>query len=57
MAPLVYVIAIGLSFFRAEVSLVLYALVPLLYILPGRIDIHWGGRDQGKSKTHQDAVK
>jgi uncharacterized membrane protein len=57
MAPLVYVIAIGLSFFRAEVSLALYALVPILYILPGRIDIHWGGRHQGKSKTDQAAVK
>jgi hypothetical protein len=40
MAPLVYVIAIGLSFFRPEASLALYALVPILYILPGRIDIH-----------------
>jgi len=57
MAPLVYVIAIGLSFFRAEMSLALYALVPILYILPGRIDIHWGGRHQGKSKTDQAAVK
>ena len=57
MGPLVYVIAIGLSFFRAEVSLALYALVPMLYILPGRIDIHWGGRRQGKSKTDQAAVK
>ena len=57
MGPLVYVIAIGLSFFRAEVSLALYALVPILYILPGRIDIHWGGRRQGKSKTDQAAVK
>jgi len=56
-APLVYVIAIGLSFFRAEMSLALYALVPILYILPGRIDIHWGGRHQGKSKTDQAAVK
>ena len=57
MGPLVYVIAIGLSFFRAEVSLALYALVPILYILPGRIDIHWVGRRQGKSKTDQAAVK
>ena len=57
MGPLVYVIAIGLSFFRAEVSLAIYALVPMLYILPGRIDIHWGGRRQGKSKTDQAAVK
>jgi len=52
MAPVVYVIAIGLSFIKAELSLALYALVPILYILPGRIDIHWGGRQQGKSKTN-----
>jgi hypothetical protein len=57
MAPLVYVIAIALSFFRPELSLALYALVPILYILPGRIDIHWGGRHQGKSKTDQATVK
>jgi TMEM175 potassium channel family protein len=57
MGPLVYVIAIGLSFFRAEVSLALYALVPILYILPGRIDIHWVRRRQGKSKMDQAAVK
>jgi hypothetical protein len=43
--------------FRTEVSLALYALVPILYIVPGRIDIHWGGRHQGKSKTDQGAVK
>jgi hypothetical protein len=29
MAPLVYVIAIALSFFRPELSLALYALVPI----------------------------
>jgi uncharacterized membrane protein len=52
MAPVVYVIAIALSFIKAELSLALYALVPILYILPGRIDIHWGGRQQGKSKTN-----
>jgi uncharacterized membrane protein len=57
MAPCVYVIAIALSFFRTDLSLVLYALVPVLYILPGRIDIHWGGRHQGRSKTDQSAVK
>jgi uncharacterized membrane protein len=44
MAPLVYVVAIALSLVRTELSLILYALVPLLYILPGRIDIHWGRR-------------
>jgi uncharacterized membrane protein len=52
MAPVVYVIAIGLSFIKAELSLALYALVPILYILPGRIDIHWGERQRGKSKTN-----
>jgi uncharacterized membrane protein len=51
MAPLVYILAIVLCFFNTGVSLALYALVPILYILPGRIDIHWGGRHQGKSKA------
>lgn len=50
IGPFVYVIAIGLSLLRPEVSLALYALVPILYILPGRIDIHWGGRPRAKSK-------
>jgi uncharacterized membrane protein len=42
MAPIVYLIAIALSFFNVEVSLILYALVPILYIFPARIDVHWG---------------
>ena len=42
MAPAVYVVAIAVSFLRPELSLLLYALVPVLYILPGRIDVHWG---------------
>jgi uncharacterized membrane protein len=50
IGPFIYIIAIGLSFLRAEVSLALYALVPVLYILPGRIDIHWGRRHSPKSK-------
>jgi uncharacterized membrane protein len=41
MAPLIYLVAIALSFVRPELSLILYALVPILYILPGRVDIHW----------------
>jgi hypothetical protein len=57
MAPLVYILAIVLCFFNTGVSLALYALVPILYILPGRIDIHWGGRHQGKSKTDQAGEK
>jgi hypothetical protein len=31
-------------------SLALYALIPVLYILPGRLDLHWGMRGQEKSK-------
>lgn len=57
MAPVIYLIAIALSFFRAELSLILYAVVPVLYILPGRLDIHWGGRHQDKSKTDQPMTK
>jgi hypothetical protein len=26
--------------------LLLYALVPVLYILPGRVDVHWGKHRQ-----------
>jgi uncharacterized membrane protein len=46
MAPSVYVVAIAVSFVRPELSLFLYALVPILYILPGRIDVHWSRRRQ-----------
>jgi uncharacterized membrane protein len=48
MGPVVYLIAIAVSFFTTQLSLVLYALVPILYIVPGRIDIHWAGRHGGK---------
>jgi uncharacterized membrane protein len=56
MAPLIYLIAIALSFVRAELSLILYALVPILYILPGRIDIHWGAHRRDKP-IDQDEIK
>jgi uncharacterized membrane protein len=42
IGPAVYVVAIAVSFFSPELSLLLYALVPVLYILPGRVDVHWG---------------
>jgi uncharacterized membrane protein len=57
MGPIVYLIAIAISFFSADVSLILYMLVPILYILPGRIDVHWGERHQGKSQTDQASIK
>ena len=40
-APLLYLLAIGISLFSVPASLVLFLLVPLYYILPGRIDRHW----------------
>lgn len=57
MAPAVYVVAIALSFVRKELSLLLYALVPFLYILPGRIDVHWSKHRQANQSTNQsDAI-
>jgi TMEM175 potassium channel family protein len=41
-APVAYVGAVALAFISVPVSLAIYALVPLLYILPGRIDQYWG---------------
>lgn len=40
MGPFAYLLAMGLSFVRPSLSLVIYALVPVLYILPGRVDRH-----------------
>ena len=56
MGPLLYLIAIALSFLSTELSLVMYALVPILYILPGRVDIHWGKRHHEKPKSDQAAA-
>ncbi len=39
VAPLVYGIAIGVSFINPLISILIYILVPLLYILPSPIDI------------------
>jgi uncharacterized membrane protein len=39
--PLIYLLAIGVSLFSVPASLVLFFLVPLYYIFPGRIDRHW----------------
>jgi uncharacterized membrane protein len=43
-APLFYLLAIGISLFSVPASLVLFFLVPLYYIFPGRIDRHWARR-------------
>ncbi len=41
MGPAGFLLAIGLSFVSTRLSLALYALVPVFYLLPGRIDRHW----------------
>jgi hypothetical protein len=43
-APLIYLLAIVVSFLSVQVSLIFFILVPIYYILPGRIDWHWTGR-------------
>jgi uncharacterized membrane protein len=40
LGPSAYVLAIALSFLSTAVSIAIYALVPLFYILPGRVDRH-----------------
>ena len=42
MGPSAYLLAIGLSFISTAGSIAIYALVPMLYILPGRVDRHLG---------------
>lgn len=41
MAPSIYLLAIALSFLNVFISLAIFAIVPLLYILPGHIDQSW----------------
>lgn len=57
MGPLLYFVGIAMSFFSAELSLAIYVLVPVLYILPGRLDIHWGRHSQQKSNPDRANVK
>jgi uncharacterized membrane protein len=46
--PLLYLLAIGISLFSVPASLVLFFLVPLYYIFPGRIDRHWARRPSSR---------
>jgi hypothetical protein len=40
-APIIYLLAIGVSFLSVQISLIFFILVPVLYIFPSRIDQHW----------------
>ncbi len=51
IAPVVYLMAIAASVVNTRLSIVLYVLVPVIYILPGRIDRHWTRRRTGSAVT------
>jgi uncharacterized membrane protein len=47
MGPVLYAIALVLVFVHTGISLGVCALVPVLYILPGRVDRFWKNRSRG----------
>ncbi len=57
LAPFLYVVAVGLSLWTTRASLTLYVLVPLLYILPARIDRHLVGRGSGPGPAKPDGKR
>jgi uncharacterized membrane protein len=38
LSPVVYMVAIGLSFFVPVVSIIIFAITPILYLIPNKID-------------------
>lgn len=52
MAPMICLVAIGLSFVSTTLSIILYLLLPIPYILPGRIDIHWARSRHTATQAH-----
>src|SRR5262249_58519536 len=46
IGPPLYLAGIALSFANVWISLAIYVIVPLMYILPGRIDRHWRRPEQ-----------
>ena len=41
MGPVASIVAVCLSIVSSRLSLALFALMPLIYLIPGRIDRHW----------------
>jgi uncharacterized membrane protein len=54
-APLIYLLAIGASFLSVQISLIIFILVPLYYIFPGRIDRHWIQRNSDRIDEDRDS--
>jgi hypothetical protein len=38
IAPIIYMVAIGVSFLSTGISIALYTIIVILHILPGRLD-------------------
>jgi uncharacterized membrane protein len=47
MGPVAYLLAIVLAVVSIPLAIAIYALVPLLYVLPARIDRYWSGTVRG----------
>ncbi len=41
IAPVICLVAIALSFVLPLASLICYTLIPIIYIFPGHVDLHW----------------
>ncbi len=57
MGPILYAASLGLAFIHTGISLAICALVPVLYILPGRVDVFWKAAHhagQGRSDLDRD---
>ncbi len=52
LTPIVCALAIGLSFFSASASIALYLLLPIYYIMPGKIDAFWSRDAEPHSHVH-----
>ena len=54
MGPAASILAICASFVSPRLSLVIFALIPLLYLIPGRIDYQWL---DGSNKDTEEKLK
>jgi hypothetical protein len=46
-------VSIVLCFVSLWISLAIYVIVPLIYILPGRIDRHWSAQPRQARRKHR----
>jgi len=55
IGPVASILAICASFVSTRLSLMIFAFIPLLYLIPGRIDYHWlGGSDKDAEEKLKD---